>query len=32
MWADNADGEYVPTGGYEWGTTYTTQKQGSVSD
>ena len=31
MWADNANGEYVPTGGYEWGTTYTTQKQGTVN-
>ena len=31
MWADNADGEYVATGGYEWGSTYTTPRQGSVS-
>ena len=28
MWADNADGEYVATGGYEWGSTYTTPRQG----
>jgi hypothetical protein len=31
MWADNANGEYTPTGGYEWSTTYTTQKQGTVN-
>ncbi len=29
MWADDAKGQYGPTGGYEWGVTYTTQKQGS---
>jgi hypothetical protein len=28
MWTDDANGQYTPTGGYEWGTTYTTQKQG----
>jgi hypothetical protein len=28
-WTDDAEGHYVPTGGYEWGATYTTQKQGS---
>jgi hypothetical protein len=28
MWSDDANGEYCPTGGYEWGTTYTTQRQG----
>ena len=31
MWADDANGRYVPTGGYEWGATYTTQKQGSLN-
>jgi MYXO-CTERM domain-containing protein len=31
MWADNANGQYAPTGGYEWSTTYTTQKQGTVN-
>src|SRR4029450_12996611 len=31
MWADNADGEYVATGGYEWGSMYTTPRQGSVN-
>jgi hypothetical protein len=30
MWSDDASGHYVPTGGYEWGATYTTQKQGAV--
>jgi hypothetical protein len=29
MWADDANGHYGPTGAYEWGTTYTTQKEGS---
>ena len=28
MWADDANGRYAPTGGYEWGTTYTAQKAG----
>jgi hypothetical protein len=31
MWTDNANGQYVPTGAYEWGTTYTTQKDGSLN-
>ena len=31
MWTDDANGRYVPTGGYEWGATYTTQKQGSFN-
>jgi hypothetical protein len=31
MWADDAMGQYGPTGGYEWGITFTTQKQGSVN-
>jgi hypothetical protein len=31
MWADDARGQYGPTGGYEWGITYTTQKQGSLN-
>jgi hypothetical protein len=31
MWTDDANGQYAPTGGYEWGATYTTQKQGSVN-
>jgi hypothetical protein len=31
MWADDAKGQYGPTGGYEWGATYTTQKQGSLN-
>jgi hypothetical protein len=31
MWTDDANGRYSFTGGYEWGTTYTTQKQGSVN-
>jgi hypothetical protein len=31
MWADDANGRYRPTGNYEWGITYTTQKQGSVN-
>ena len=30
MWADN-DGRYAATGDYEWGATYTTQKEGSVN-
>lgn len=30
-WADDANGQYKPTGGYEWGATYTTQKQGSLN-
>ena len=31
MWADDANGRYLPTGEYEWGATYTTQKQGSLN-
>jgi MYXO-CTERM domain-containing protein len=31
MWADDANGEYAPTGRYEWCATYTTRKQGSVN-
>jgi MYXO-CTERM domain-containing protein len=31
VWADNANGRYAPAGGYEWGATYTTQKQGTVN-
>ena len=31
MWTDDANGRYGPTGGYEWGATYTTQKQGSLN-
>jgi len=31
MWADDANGQYAWTGGYEWGATYTTQKQGSIN-
>ena len=31
MWTDDANGHYAPTGGYEWGTTYTTQRQGSTA-
>jgi hypothetical protein len=31
MWTDDANGQYAPTGEYEWGATYTTQKQGSVN-
>jgi hypothetical protein len=27
MWTDDANGRYSSTGEYEWGTTYTTQKQ-----
>jgi hypothetical protein len=29
MWADDANGNYVDTGNYEWCTTYTTQRLGS---
>jgi hypothetical protein len=28
MWADDANGQYLPTGDHEWGATYTTQKRG----
>jgi len=31
MWTDDANGRYAPTGGFEWGTTYTTQRQGSTA-
>jgi hypothetical protein len=31
MWTDDANGQYAPTGKYEWGATYTTQKQGSFN-
>jgi hypothetical protein len=31
MWADDDHGNYVFTGDYEWGATYTTQKEGSFS-
>jgi hypothetical protein len=31
MWTDDADGRYAPTGRHEWGTTYTTQRQGSTA-
>ena len=31
MWTDDSSGRYAATGGYEWGTTYTAQKQGSTS-
>jgi hypothetical protein len=31
MWTDDANGQYRPTGRYEWGATYTTQKQGSLN-
>lgn len=31
MWADDANGQYSPTGSYEWGATYTTPQQGSVN-
>ena len=27
QWADNANGQYAPTGEYEWGATYTTQNR-----
>jgi MYXO-CTERM domain-containing protein len=30
MWTDK-DGQYVPTGEYEWSATYTTQKEGSLN-
>lgn len=30
-WTDDANGQYAPTGEYQWGTTYTTQKQGSLN-
>jgi hypothetical protein len=30
-WADNANGQYEWTGDYEWGATYTTQRQGSLN-
>jgi hypothetical protein len=30
-WADDANGKYVSTKGYEWGTTYTTQRRGSLN-
>jgi hypothetical protein len=28
MWADDANGQYAPTGDYQWSATYTTQKRG----
>src|SRR5262249_1598511 len=31
MWADDANGNYVDTGNYEWCTTYTTKRQNSVN-
>ena len=31
MWTDDANGTYRPAGAYEWGTTYTTQKQGLIN-
>jgi hypothetical protein len=31
MWTDDADGRYSPTGGYEWGATYTTWREGLVN-
>ncbi|HEV7212247.1 MAG TPA: hypothetical protein VGN47_11105 [Blastococcus sp.] len=31
MWADDASGHYAATGGFEWGTTYTAQKEGSLN-
>jgi len=31
MWADNANGQYVDTGKYEWGSTYTTKRLGSLN-
>jgi hypothetical protein len=30
-WTDDANGKYVWTGDYEWGATYTTQRQGSLN-
>jgi hypothetical protein len=30
-WTDNEFGQYAPTGDYEWGATYTTQRQGSLN-
>jgi hypothetical protein len=30
-WTDDTNGQYAPTGEYEWGATYTTQKEGSVN-
>ena len=32
MWADNANGKYVHTGHYEWGTTYTTAEGLGLTD
>jgi hypothetical protein len=31
MWTNSNAGRYVPTGGYEWGTTYTAQRTASTS-
>jgi hypothetical protein len=31
LWGNDAAGAYGPRGGYEWGATYTCQKQGSVA-
>lgn len=31
MWSDDANGQYVRTGKHEWGTTYTTQRSGSLN-
>ena len=31
MWTDDSSGRYRPTGGYEWGTTYTAQRRGSLN-
>jgi hypothetical protein len=31
MWADDVNGRYVPTGGYQWGATYTTQREGQLN-
>jgi MYXO-CTERM domain-containing protein len=31
MWADDADGQYVPTGDDEWSATYTTQRRGQMN-
>ena len=31
MWSDDTNGRYAPTGGFEWGATYTTQKRDSAN-
>ncbi len=31
MWADDAGGQYAPTGNYDWSATYTTQRRGSAN-